>query len=79
LVHPAGGLLADWIDGQSVSPTKATESQTAIDSGHFTAGDGLCYTATQGVALTIMGIFALVTAMLLPRALANLLRPKTRN
>jgi len=36
--------------------------------------------ATQGVAMTIMGIFALVTAMtLLPRAQANLLRPKTKN
>ena len=36
--------------------------------------------ATQGVALTIMGIFALVTAMmLLPRAQANLVRPKPSN
>jgi H+/Cl- antiporter ClcA len=36
--------------------------------------------ATQGVALTIMGIFALVAAMtLLPRAQANLLRPTTRD
>ena len=36
--------------------------------------------ATQGVAMTIMGVFALVTAMtLLPRAQANLLRPKTKN
>jgi hypothetical protein len=36
--------------------------------------------ATQGVALTVMGIFALVTAMtLLPRAQANLARPKTKS
>jgi hypothetical protein len=36
--------------------------------------------ATQGVAMTIMGIFALVTAMtLLPRAQMNMLRSKTTN
>jgi hypothetical protein len=35
--------------------------------------------ASQGVALTIMGVFALVTAMiLLPKAQANLARPKAK-